>query len=151
MRSELTNDPDNRQLREEHELTQNHVKLKMVERSAHRDQMNSNNHFTLSERVNSYFFRRAKKSQSTRTIQKLNISNPDGSIQAIEKENIPEYMRHNYNERIAPNPNAGRLTIQEFLGQELTNTLPSVDQSLHARLTSPITYIEVENLSLIHI
>ena len=93
LRSELTNDPDNRQLREEHELIQNHVKLKMVERSAHRDQMNSNNHFTLSERVNSYFFRRAKKSQSTRTIQKLNISNPDGSIQTIEKENIPQFMR----------------------------------------------------------
>ena len=106
VRNALTNDPDKQQLKEEYEVTKDHVKLKMAERAAQRDHLNSNNHFTLSERVNSYFFRKAKKAQSTRTIQKLNIPNPDGSILTIAKENIPQYLHHHYKDRLNPNPNA---------------------------------------------
>ena len=133
-RNALTNDPDKQQLKEEYEVTKDHVKLKMAERAAQRDLLNSNNHFTLSERVNSYFFRKATKAQSTRTIQRLNITNPDGSILTIAKENIPQYLHHHYKDRLNPNPNAGGMTIHAFLGQELTQTLPQVDQNLHSRL-----------------
>ena len=45
-----------------------------------------------------------------------------------------------------PNSVAGGMTIQAFLGQELMQTLPQVDQTLHQRLISPITYIEIENI-----
>ena len=52
----LTNDPNNQVLKEEYEATKDQIRIKMAERAAQRDQNNSNNHFTLSERINSYFF-----------------------------------------------------------------------------------------------
>ena len=146
VREALTNDPTNQILKEEYEATKDQIRIKMAERAAQREQNNSNNHFTLSERVNSYFFRKAKKSMSTRIIQTLRIQDHDGSFVTISKDDIPQFLHQHYRDRLMPNPAAGGMTIQAFLGQELMQTLPQVDQNLHQRLVAPITYIEVENI-----
>ena len=100
VRDALTNDPNNQELKEEYEVTKDQIKLKMAERAAQRDKRNSNNHFTLSEPINSYFFRKAKQSQSTRTIQTLRIQNQDGSFSTIAKDDIPEFLHQHCRDRL---------------------------------------------------
>ena len=83
---------------------------------------------------------------STRIIQTLRIQDHDGSFVTIAKDDIPEFLHQHYRDRLMPNPAARGMTIQAFLGQELMQTLPQVDQNLHQRLVDPITYIEIENI-----
>ena len=65
-----------------------------------------------------------KKLGSTRTIQQLIISNPDESNSTLEKEEVASYLQNFYKSRLLPKPNAGRMSIQTYLG-------PAMLQSSH--------------------
>ena len=52
-------------------------------------------------------------------------------------------MFTHYSETVAPNPEAGQLSIEQFLGPQLAATMPKCPPELHQRMTAPITVTKI--------
>ena len=49
-------------------------------------------------------------------------------------------------ETVTPNPEAGNVSIEPFLGPQLTATMHKCQQDLHQMMTAPITAVEMKQI-----
>ena len=70
----------------------------------------------------------------------------DGLQRTIDASQVPNHMFTHYIETVTPNPDAGQLSIEQFLGPQLTATMPKCPPELHQRMTAPITVTEINKI-----
>ena len=109
----------------------------------------SNNNFinycSNAERMSRYHFQRAGNHKSSRDIIKL-ISNEADGATSISRDQIPTYMFEKYRHIIKKNPVAGTVSIQDFLGPQLTASLRKCPDRYKPSLVSPVLAIEIKNV-----
>ena len=91
-------------------------------RSQNASTANLVNHSTLGERMLRYHFLRSKKGRPSREIPKLIIQSDNGPT-ILSGAQIPLHMTDKYSKIIQKDPVAGSMSIEEFLGQELVDSL----------------------------
>ena len=75
----------------------------------------------------------------------------DGLQRTIEASQVPNHMFTHYFETVTPKPDAGQFSIEQFLGPQLTATLPKCPPELRQRMTAPITVTEINKNIWFHI
>ena len=70
------------------------------------------------------------------------IEDEQGHV-ALEGSDLKQHMFNKYKQLCQPDDNVGTLTIQQFLGPELTQTLRKCPPEHHGYLTSPIMEVEI--------
>ena len=65
---------------------------------------------------------------------------------ALEGSELKQHMFNKYKQICQPDDNVGTLTIQQFLGPELTQTLRKCPPEHHGYLTSPIMEVEIKRV-----
>ena len=100
--------------------------------------MNTENYYTLGERVNGYYFRKSRTNKAGRNIHKLFVEH-DGL-------QVPNHMFTHYIKTVTPNPETGQLSIEQFLGHQLTATMPKCPPELHQRMTALISVTEINKI-----
>ena len=95
------------------------------------------------ERSSRYHFQRSGRGKASREISKLTIHTPDGT-QILENSDIPQHMFNKYAEIVQEDPIAGTMSIEDFLGPDLTETLRKCPLEHHTWLESPILSQEIE-------
>ena len=97
------------------------------------------------ERMTRYHFQRSGRGRPSREICKLAIHSPEGT-QVLEGSDIPQYMFQKYSEIVQEDPVAGTMSIETFLGPDLTDSLRKCPRENHAWLESPVIPREIENI-----
>ena len=97
------------------------------------------------ERMSRYHFLRSGRGRPSREIPKLVIHAPEGT-RALEGHEVPQHMFDKYAEIVQEDPVAGTMTIQEFLGPELFQSLRTCPEEHHSYLTSPVLPIEISTI-----
>ena len=107
--------------------------------------MNYTQYSGFGERSSRYHFLRSGRGKASREISKLTIHTPDGT-QILENSDIPQHMFDKYAEIVQEDPIAGTMSIDEFLGPELTESLRKCPPEHHAWLESPILSQEIDGI-----
>ena len=127
------------------EAAQQALVVSQTRRADNASTMNTLNYCTNGERMSRYHFQRAGNHKASRDIVKL-IVNEVGGPASISRELIPSFMFDKYKQIIKKNPMAGTMSIQSFLGQQLTESLRKCPDSFKPALVSPVLHIEIKNV-----
>ena len=92
-----------------------------------------------------YHFARSGRGKRSREITKLLYQSPDG-LSPVESHQVPQVMFDKYAQILKKNPDARRVTIQEFIGPELFNTLRRCPQEDTRLLNSPVLKQEIKKI-----
>ena len=138
----LTEDRQNEAFQQQYENARQSLMLHLTALANAAEDRNTENYYTLGERVNGYHFRKSRTNKAGRNIPKLVVEH-DGLQRTIEASQVPNHMFTHYIETVTPNPDPGQLSIEQFLGPQLTATMPICPPELHQRMTAPITETEV--------
>ena len=87
----------------------------------------------------------ARIGKSSRDIRKLIINSLDGAI-TLENEQIISHMTEKFTEIATPDPIAGTLTIQQFLGQELVASSRRCPEEDKESLVTPVSIKELRDI-----
>ena len=122
-------------------------KLTMVQtvRAQAAAKSNHINYSGFGERVSRYHFQRSGRGKASREIPKLVINTGDGDL-TLEGSEVSDHMFDKYSKIVQEDPIAGTMSIQEFLGQELTDSLRTCPVEDHRRLVSPVLPVEITNI-----
>ena len=123
------------------------MKLKSVQnrRAGGAAEMNKLRYATEGERVTSYHFSLMKRGRPGREIRNLNVSD-NGAMRSIEGADIVEYMTNKYEEIAKKDNNVGAITIQEYLGDNLTNEMKKCSEDVRNQLEEELTGEELDRI-----
>ena len=107
--------------------------------------LNHTQYSAFGERTSRYFFQRSGRGLPSREIPKLIVQSPDGA-QVLQGPDIPQHMFDKYSEIVQEDPIAGSLSIEEFLGPELTMSLRKCPNEHFVWLESPVLHKEVRDI-----
>ena len=127
------------------ETAQQALMMAQTRRVQAASEMNSTNYAGMGERVSRYHFLRSGKGKPSREIPKLLTHGPNG-VMPLERSEIPMFMFEKYANIVQEDPIAGTLSIQEFLGYELTQTLRRCPDEDKQYLEAPVMSIEISNI-----
>ena len=132
------------QLTADYEEAQLQLHAVMNKKSQNASTSNLINHSTMGERMSRYHFLRSKRGRPSREIPKLILQTDNGPT-ILTGSQIPLHMTEKYSKIIQKDPIAGSMTIEEFLGPDLVNSLRKCPEIDHPYLTSPVLEIEIHN------
>ena len=95
------------------------------------------------ERTTAYHFSMMNKGRASRDIRKLIIGPPEDT-RSIENEEIVRHMTDKYTKIAEPDPIAGTMTIEEFLGEDLVTSCRKCPQEEYEQLVAPFTTDELK-------
>ena len=144
-RQNLSENRQNPAFQQQYETAKESLRLHLTSAANAAEDRNTENYYTLGERVNGYHFRKSRSNKAGRNIPKLVVDH-DGLQRTIEAAQVPHHMFTHYRETVAPNPEAGQLSIEQFLGPQLAATMPKCPPELHQRMTAPITVTEINKI-----
>ena len=127
------------------ETAQQKLMISLNARSQAASNRNHINYSGFGERVSRYHFQRSRNGRATRDIPKLILHSEEGDT-VLEGQDVPRHMFEKYARIIQEDPEADRVSIREFLGPELTDSLRICPEHDHLMLTSPILPIEIKNV-----
>ena len=137
--------PPTDQATRDYEKAQEKFQLQLAKRQQAASDINFTNFATLGERTSRYHFSRSNRGKASREIPRLVIEDEQGQV-ALEGSDLKQHMFNKYKQICQPDDNVGTLTIQEFLGPELTQSLRKCPPEHHGYLTSPILDIEIKRV-----
>ena len=128
-------------------LEEAQMRLKLIQQSrAQKAALRNHINYALNgERTTAYHFAMARIGKSSRDIRKLIINSTDGAI-TLENEQIISHMTEKFTEIATPDPIAGTLTIQQFLGQELVASSRRCPEEDKESLTTPVSIKELRDI-----
>ena len=144
-RQSLTEDRQNEALQQQYENAKQSLKLYLTAIATAAEERNTENYYTLGERVNGYHFRKSRTNRAGRNIPKLVVEH-EGLQRTIDMSQVPYHMFNHYIGTVTPNPDAGQLSIEQFLGPQLAASMPKCPPELHQRMTAPITATELNKI-----
>ena len=115
------------------------------QKAANASKRNARQYAIYGEKVTRYNFQRLGRGRQARRIPYLNINTDEGA-QRIEGSEVSEEMFRMYEKVIAVNPIAGTMSIEEFLGEELAQTVRNCPQEESENMTKPISVKELEKI-----
>ena len=123
------------------------LKLKSIQtrRANKASARNYINYASLGERSTAYHFAIANRGRPSRDIRKLIVASGNGN-RALANQEIVSHMTNKFVAIARPDPIAGSLTIEEFLGPELTASARKCPQDMHDSLTRPIRKKDIEDI-----
>ena len=89
------------------------------------------------------------KGRASRDIRKLIIGPPEDT-RSIENEEIVRHMTDKYTKIAEPDPIAGTMTIEEFLGEDLITSCRKCPQEEYEQLVAPFTTDELKPIAEWH-
>ena len=128
-----------------YESAQQRLQLLQARRHQAAADRNFSNYATLGERTSRYHFARSNRGKASREIPRLVIPTPDGQT-ALEGPEIQQHLFEKYANLTQPDPQACTMTIEQFLGPDLLQTLRKCPPNSHNHLTSPVLEIEIKNI-----
>ena len=128
-------------------LEEAQLKLKSIQtnRASNAAQRNYTNYATYGERTSSYHFAMANRGRPSRDIKKLVVETPAG-ISVLTDQEIVNHMTDKFAKIASPDPIAGTMTIEDFLGPELTATSRKCRPEDIAHIADPILKKEVTDI-----
>ena len=109
---------------------------------------NSTNHINYAgfgERMSRYHFARAGRGKASREITSLVISDENGAT-ALDRTEIPTFMFNKYSQIVMEDPLADTLSIEDFLGHDLMQSLRLCPDEDKQALISPVLPVEITNI-----
>ena len=137
--------PPNDEAVNDYEKALEKLLLQQTKRQQSASDTNFTNFATLGERTTRYHFARSNRGKATREIPRLVIETDQGQ-QTLEGTDLRQHMFQKYKILSQPDNNAGTLSIQQFLGHDLMQSLRKCPPEHHSYLTSPILPIEIKNI-----
>ena len=120
----------------------------MISQTSRVQSATTSNHINYSgfgERMSRYHFARAGRGMASREITNLVITDENGAT-SLDRTDIPNYMFNKYADIVKEDPLAGTLSIQDFLGHDLLQTLRLCPQEDKQALISPVLAVEITNI-----
>ena len=139
-----SNPPSNDQINT-YETAQQRLQLLQARRHQAAADRNFSNYATLGERTSRYHFARSNRGKPSREIPRLVISTPAGQT-VLEGSEVQQHLFQKYADLTKPDPQACTMTIEQFLGPDLVQTLRKCPPESHSYLTSPVLEVEVKNI-----
>ena len=144
-RDALNNNPQDNNLLLELETAQEKMRIAQAKRHQKASEMNHVNYASLGERTTRYHFARSNRGRSSREIPKLIINENQGQ-RVLEGQEVQNHMFQKYTELAQIDPEACQTTIEDYLGQDLMNSLRKCPPEHHNYLTSPVLSVEIKNI-----
>ena len=144
-RTALQQDPNDEEKINTLEEAQMKLQMAQTKRSQAAMEKNLTTYYTEGERMSRYHFQRSGRGKGSRDIPKLIIQGPQGD-NILEGPEVHEYMFKKYEKICNPDPTEARQTIEEFLGQDLVNTLSRCPQEHTELLTGSILPSEIRRV-----
>ena len=141
----MNNNPQDNNLLQEFESAQERMRIAQAKRHQKASERNHVNYASLGERTTRYHFARSNRGKTSREIPKLIISDDQGQ-RVLEGLEVQNHMFQKYIDLAQTDPAAGQMTIENFLGQDLMNTLRKCPVEHHNYLTSPVLSSEIKNI-----
>ena len=127
------------------EAAQQRLILANTKRAQAANHWNQINYAGKGERVSRYHFMRSGRGKASREIPKLVIHRDNGDT-VLEGQEVAQHMFEKYSRMVQVDQEANRMSIQEFLGEELTSTLRKCPEEHYQLLTAPIMEAEINNV-----
>ena len=143
-RNNLNNDPQNQENINSYEEAQQSLLSTQNMRSQAASNTNFINHASLSERMSRYHFSR-RQCRTARDIPRLVVTD-NRQERVIEGLEVARHMTDKYIKIAQVDPTAGVMTIQEFLGPELTASLKKCPREHYDYLLSPVLPQEINDI-----
>ena len=127
------------------EAAQQRLLLAQTKKAQYATNINHINYAGSGERMSRYHFLRSGRGKASREIPKLVINMPDG-IRTLEGSSVHQHMFAKYSDIVKEDPLAGTMSIEDFLGPELTQSLRLCPLSDHPSLIAPVMDIEIKSI-----
>lgn len=127
------------------EAAQQALMISQTKRVQSASTTNNINYAGFGERMSRYHFARAGRGKASREITNLVISDENGAT-SLDRTEIPTYMFNKYAEIVKEDPLAGTLSIEDFLGNDLFQTLRVCPEENKHALISPVLPVEITNI-----
>ena len=144
-REAMNNSPLDADLISAFEAAQQKLQLIQARRHQAATERNYYNYATLGERTSRYHFARSNRGKPSREIPRLIKHNQHGPF-VLEGVEVQQHMFHKYATLTQPDPQSDTITIEQFLGPELLQSLRKCPPENHRQLTSPVLEIEIKNI-----
>jgi hypothetical protein len=92
-----------------------------------------------------YHFARIGRGKASREITNLVVSKDNGAA-SLDRTEIPNFMFNKYADIVKEDPLADTLSIQDFLGHDLLQTLRLCPEEDKEALISPVLAVEITNI-----
>ena len=127
------------------EAAQQALMMSQTKRVQSASTSNQINYSGFGERMSRYHFARVGRGKASREITNLVVSNENGAA-SLNRTEIPTFMFDKYAEIVKEDPLAGTVSIQEFLGHDLLQTLRLCPEEDKEALISPVLAVEIKNI-----
>ena len=122
-----------------YEKAQEKYTLYQAKRHQTASERNLINYATMGERCSRYHFARSNRGKPSREIPRLLIEE-NGGQRVLEGMDLRQHMYEKYRKLVQPDTNAGNMTIEQFLGPDLMQSLRKCPEDQYNMLTGPILY-----------
>ena len=123
---------------EEAKLAYRSVQVSRADRAR---EVNHLRYTTLGEKMTSYHFAMMRRGRPSREIRQLNVG-----PRALNGGDIVHHMSDKYAELARRDPNAGTVSIEEYLGQHLAANAPKCPADLEGLLNAPIDVDDIKRV-----
>lgn len=144
-REALNNSPLDANLITAYEAAQQKLQILQARRHQSATERNYSNYATLGERTSRYHFARSNRGKPSREIPRLITHNHNGQT-VLEGIEVQQHIFQKYADLTQPDPQANTITIEQFLGPDLLQSLRKCPPETHRHLTSPVLEIEIKNI-----